>query len=296
MNPALPNDAFSPQIVNSFLYRITEKNMRRLFVLSLCVLLAFSLPTQAAPVAETWRDDPGLLKYFREAGLNGTIVVMDAHTGAWTSADSRRAFVPYLPASTFKIPNTLIALETGVARDENQPYAWDHKRRGLPGWDEDQTLSSAFRNSVVWVYQGIARDVGNEQMQQYLRAFRYGNARITPAIDRFWLEGDLRITAVEQVDFLRRFAEGKLPLSAHTIEVGRKVMLREHTAHYSLFWKTGLTGGMAPQPDIGWFVGWIERDEGRVYFALNADVPKPALWPAREAVARRVLASMGYLD
>lgn len=270
--------------------------MRKLFGVLLSVMLTCCQMANAAPVAETWQEKPELLRYFSEAGVKGTIVVMDERRGSWVVAESKRAFTPYLPASTFKIPNTLIALETGVARDENQSYVWDRRHRDMPGWDADQTLTSAFRYSVVWVYQAIARDVGAARMQQYLYAFRYGNARITPAVDSFWLGGDLRITPVEQIDFLRRLNAGSLPLSAHTIETARKVMLRERNDRYSLFWKTGLTGGDAPQPHIGWFVGWIERGEGRVYFALNADVPTPALWPAREQVARRVLQALGYLD
>ena len=270
--------------------------MRKLFTVLMGAMLAYSLTALAAPAAETWQEQPELLRYFCEAGLKGTIVIMDERRGTWVAAESRRAFTPYLPASTFKIPNTLIALESGVARDENQPYVWDRRHRDMPGWDADQTLTSAFRYSVVWVYQAIARDVGAARMQQYLYAFRYGNARITPAVDSFWLEGDLRITAVEQIDFLRRLNAGYLLLSAHTVEAARKVMLRDKTAHYSLFWKTGLTGDGGPQPHIGWFVGWIERGDERIYFALNADVPTRALWPAREAVARRVLTALGYLD
>lgn len=269
--------------------------MYRLLALLWLMVLAFCPGARAAGVAETWQERPGLQQIFAEAGLTGTIVVLDGESGIWYSADSRRAFTPYLPASTFKIPNTLIALETGVAKNENEPYAWDHKQRGMTGWNSDQTLSTAFERSTVWVYQRIARQIGEARMQQYLYDFRYGNAQIAPAIDRFWLDGALRITAVEQIEFLRRFNEGRLPLSAHTVDVARKVMQREQHEHYRIFWKTGLTGADAPQPNIGWFVGWVERGSERIYFALNADIPSPTLLSAREAITRKVLASMGYL-
>ncbi|MCX9155675.1 class D beta-lactamase [Niveibacterium sp. 24ML] len=243
---------------------------------------------------ETWQAHTALNRHFKQAGLVGTIVVFDDASGAWAASDSARAYARYLPASTFKIPNTLIALESGVVADEQAVFKWDGKRRFLDAWNQDQTLQSAFQVSAVWTYQEIARKVGAPAMQQYLWAFRYGNARPTPKLDSFWLDGDLRISAVEQIEFLRRFNEGALPLSPRTTAIARRIMLREEADGLRLFYKTGWADDA--KPPIGWFVGWLERPAGKVYFALNMDMPKGMEQaPLREKIARAVLNELGYL-
>ncbi|MDQ8021450.1 MAG: class D beta-lactamase [Moraxellaceae bacterium] len=242
--------------------------------------------------SESWQDQPALLKRFEERGMRGTFVVLDSQDRRWIAADSKRAFQRFRPASTFKIPNTLIALETGVARDEKQAYKWDGQKRWVEDWNRDLDLTEAFRISAVWAYQEIARGVGNARMQQALRDFRYGNAAITPKVDNFWLDGDLRISPVEQVEFLRRLDEGRLPVSARTLEIGRRVMLREEKNGYRLFAKTGWDN---EKPAIGWYVGWVERGERRTWFALNVDMTSVEMAPRREQLARQLLKDLGYL-
>lgn len=259
----------------------------------LCGLLSSALAQQER-WEERWEERPQLLQAFKEAGVAGTIVVFDTLDKRWLSADSQRAYTRYLPASTFKIPHTLIALESGVVSDEQQTWQWDGKPRSLPDWNQDQTLSSAFQRSTVWVYQDIARSIGAARMQHYLDAFHYGNARISPQLDLFWLTGDLRISPVEQIDFLRRLKEGRLPLSARTLEIARRVMLREETATYRLYAKTGWAD--AATPGVGWFVGWLERGERTLYFALAMDMPNAGLAPKREQITRQVLRELGAFD
>ncbi|NMG65022.1 class D beta-lactamase [Azoarcus indigens] len=261
----------------------------------LLLLAANLVPPAAAAGVERWEDRPALERHFQAAGVRGTIVVMDEASGRWIASDSRRAHARYLPASTFKIPNTLIALETGVAADAAQPWRWDGVQREFPDWNRDQTLESAFKVSAVWVYQDIARKVGAERMAAFVRDFRYGNAETGPVLERFWLDGGLRISAVEQVDFLRRFLAGSLPLSERSQRLGRELMLREETPAYRLYAKTGWTGG--GRDSLGWYVGWVERGTQRSYFALNIDMPDGiAQAPLRERLVRTVLGELGLMQ
>jgi len=148
----------------------------------------------------------------------------------------------------------------------------------------------------VWVYQDIARHVGAARMQRYLQAMRYGNARISTRIDSFWLDGELRISAVEQVDFLRRLNEGRLPIAARTLELGKRVMLREQGAGWRLYAKTGWAKDAKKKPAVGWYVGWLEREDGTACsFALNLEMRRDALAPQREAIARAMLRELGLL-
>jgi beta-lactamase class D len=245
---------------------------------------------------ERWTTRPELQRGFNALNTHGTLVLMDSRSRQWMASDAVRAYAGYVPASTFKIPMSLIALETGVAQDENTPFQWDGKKRSMPDWNCDQTLASAYKVSAVWVFQHLARTVGQPTVQQFLYDFRYGNAKAGPVGDTFWLEGDLRISAVGQIEFLRRLHDRELPLSDSTYATARTVMRRDTGPGWTLYAKTGWS--TSSEPAIGWFVGWLERDRDPrpIYFALNMDMLKSSLGPKREAVVKDSLRSLGYLD
>ncbi len=245
---------------------------------------------------EHWTPRPDLQRAFDALKTRGTLVLMDTASRQWMASDSVRAHAGYIPASTFKIPMSLIALETGAAQDENTRFPWDGQKRRMPDWNQDQTLASAYRYSAVWVFQHLARTVGQPTVQQFLYDFRYGNAKAGPVGDTFWLEGDLRISAVGQIEFLRRLHDRELPLSDATYNTARTVMRRDTGPGWTLYAKTGW--GDSTQPAIGWFVGWLERDRDPrpVYFALNMDMVRDDLGPKREAVVKDSLRTLGYLD
>ena len=286
--------------------------------LALCLALAAGqAPAEGAPAAtaaESFHIAPELARGFQALGTQGVIALYDDQAQRWTVSDARRAYQGFRPASTFKIANTLIALETGVAQDETQVFKWDGQKRWMEDWNQDQTLQTAFRFSAVWVHQDMARQVGAEGMQARLWAWRYGNAVAGPKHDSFWLDGDLRISAIEQIDFLRRFAEHRLPISERSEAIARRVFLREETPAWRLYAKTGWDG--TGPVELGWFVGWTERKTGtgRCFFALNMDMqvdarslPKGAkkptqheligqLGPHRVRLAREILQARGCLD
>ena len=207
--------------------------------------------------------------------LDATFVVLDGETGDITRHNPERARQRFLPASTFKIANALIALETGVASDAEFTLPYDSVAHRGPGfwadaWSQDHTLRSAMRNSVYWYYQEIARRVGPERMQRYLDQFDYGNRNMTGGIDRFWLHGDLRISPDEQVRFLRRMHDGQLGVSERSTRILRDILVLEQSPEYRLSGKTG-TADVTPTRELAWLVGYLERG-GRVsYFALNVE-------------------------
>src|SRR5687768_11067404 len=153
------------------------------------------------------------------------------HNGKTSYENESRADIRYPPCSTFKIPNTLISLETKVAPDTALPIAYDPQRDGEQHgpWSRDQDLASAFRNSAAWYYREIARRVGAERMRERVNRFDYGNKAITPAVDRFWLGGDLAISAKEQVAFLQRMNGGLLGVSHRSLDTLKELALLETT-------------------------------------------------------------------
>jgi len=203
--------------------------------------------------------------------------------------DEARARRRYSPASTFKIPHTLFALDAGVVRDEFQVFPWDGTNRWLDTWNHDQNLRSAMRNSVVWVYQKFAREIGEEREGLYLRKINYGNADPSGA-DPFWVEGNLSISAQEQITFLRHLYRNELPFRVEYQRLLKDIMIVEAGRDWILRAKTGWSG------TVGWWVGWVEWPTGPVFFALNIDTPKRLDdLPKREAVVRAILTSIKAL-
>ena len=167
-----------------------------------------------------------------------------------------RADQEFLPASTFKIPNSLIALETGVIADEREVLKWDGQKRSVPEWNKDHDMRSAIAVSAVWFYQELARRVGAKRMQEWIDRIGYGNRDLSGGIDQFWLTGGLRITARQQIEFLRRLYADELPFSARTRRIVKDILVLERTAEYVLRGKTGLAGA---RPAGGWLVRGMGR-------------------------------------
>ncbi|WP_191577882.1 class D beta-lactamase [Achromobacter insolitus] len=239
---------------------------------------------------------------FREEQVEGTFVLLDGQTGAFQRHDEARAAQRYLPASTYKIPNSLIALETGEAKGKDYEIEWDSKRAPRQpwwpaAWAQNHTLESALQNSAVWYYQEIARRIGPERMQAYVDRFNYGNRDISGGIDKFWLTGSLRISANEQVEFLRRFYVNQFGLSERTVQTTKDMLVLEQTPDYRLSGKTGWAGfGEAGATQTAWLVGYLERQGDVFYFAVNVNVKKSQDAAARMKIVRGVFGDLGLLS
>jgi beta-lactamase class D len=246
-------------------------------------------PTSAAEV----RDRPDWARHFADAGTKGTFVLYDLRHDRQQVSDPQRAATRFIPASTFKIPNSLIALETGVVADEHQVFPWDKTAREDASWNRDHTLRTAVKYSVVPVFQVIARQIGAQRMQEYVTKLQYGNADISGGVDRFWLDGGMRISPVEQVQFLVKLYRNALPAQERSQRIVKELLLVEVTPAYVLRAKTGY--GVRFTPAIGWWVGWVEREDGTHVFALNMDVTRAEHLSARFAIARAILRGEGIL-
>jgi beta-lactamase class D len=204
------------------------------------------------------------------AGHSGTLVIYDVNKNEYLTINAERAALRFTPASTFKIPNSLIGLETGVIKDENFVIKWDGIKRWNDDWNKDHTLSSAIKFSVVPYYQELARRVGKKRMQLFLNSLNYGNKIIGERVDSFWLDNTLQISADEQVEFMKKLYEYKLPVSKRAIDIVKNIMSEERYSKSLLKFKTG-TGKKATGEFIGWLVGYIEKENNVYLFAFNVD-------------------------
>jgi beta-lactamase class D len=185
----------------------------------------------------------------------------------------------FSPCSTFKIPNSLIGLETGIISDTGFVIKYDsilHPRDSVmlanvpfSYWYNDLSMKNAFKYSCVWYYQELARRVAQERMKTYVDLMNYGNMDISSGIDKFWLCGSMEISINEQIEFLKNFYNYKLDgISDTTIDAVKSIMLYETTPEYKLYGKTG-GGNCWDNKVIGWYVGFVETESGTSIFAMN---------------------------
>lgn len=234
------------------------------------------------------------------AGTGSAFVLHDRAHDRTVRFDEERSRKRFTPFSTFKIPNSLIGLETGVVRDPDAIVPWDRAKRPPEdhwpdGWKRDHSLRSAFKGSAIWFYQELAVKAGPERMRDFLRRFSYGNQDMSGGIDRFWLASSLGISADEQVRFLRAFYDGKLGLSPRTNRIARDLFVHEKTPAYTLSAKTG-GGPLGPGKALGWFVGYVETRGNVYFFAINTDGPSySAIKDKRIDLTKAALRAVGVL-
>jgi beta-lactamase class D len=179
----------------------------------------------------------------------------------------------YSPCSTFKIPNTLIGLETGVIPDASFTMTWDSARYPRQSWwpdswAKDHNLTSAFYNSVVWYYQDVAQDVGVTNFTNYMKWYAYGNQDISGGTDPFWLNSSLQISANEQIGWLEKFYNMELGAGARNTDIVKDILIQEEGDLYLFSGKTG-SGKMAGGKYVGWMVGYFEAPEEVYFYAMN---------------------------
>src|SRR5436305_3837200 len=233
-----------------------------------------------------------LTRHFTDDGTEGTFVGYLIDDYLVIASDKDRSGEAKLPASTFKIPNSLIALETGVVADPDMDvFKWDGVTRSIEAWNKDHTMRSAIAASAVPVYQEIARRIGPERMQKYVDLFEYGNRDIGGGIDQFWLTGDLRINPIQQIDFVDRLRRGVLPVSKRSQDLVRDILPVMKVGDATIRAKTGLLGAELGKPSLGWLVGWAEKGGAQTVFALNMDIREP-----RHAADRMKLAELCLTD
>jgi beta-lactamase class D len=213
---------------------------------------------------------PGFQSIIDSAWVSGAILIYDLEDDQFYSNDFNRCKKGNLPASTFKIPNSIIALETGVVENDSTIFEWNGEKRRVANWEQDLTFRDAFHFSCVPCYQEVARKIGLKNMTAYLEKLGYGNMKVDSAnIDLFWLEGESQISQLQQIDFLKRLYQSELPISERTEAIIKRMMVIEENNDYMLSGKTGWS--FRNGKDNGWFVGYIETRAKTYFCAVNIE-------------------------
>jgi beta-lactamase class D len=265
------------------------------------ILFVFVLAACSGPRAVNEKEPtihPEFKAFFDEYGVDGCFILYDVKADSYHLYNPNRCEEGFLPASTFKILNALIALETQVAPDENFTLPWDSVVRTPDSWNRAHTLESAMRYSVIPYYQEIARRIGPERMKQWVEEVNYGRMDITTeSIDHFWLWGKSRITPWEQMDFMDHFYFNQLPFEQRNIDIVKKMIVLDKTDQWTFRGKTGWT--TQDGRNIGWFVGYLE-EKGRAWlFVCNVETDGNNISKFKESrigITEKVLKSIGLMQ
>lgn len=244
-----------------------------------------------------------IVKSFQEildsAHVEGTIVIYSDSDSIYYSNNFNKASLGQLPASTYKIPNSIIALETGIIASDSTICKWNGQPRGLEIWEQDLSLKDAFRYSCVPCYQEIARKIGTERMNNYLDRLEYPGMVVNDeTLDIFWLQGASRISIMDQLEFLQRLYYSKLPIESKNEKIIKRMMVLDQNESYTFRGKTGwsITEGR----NNGWFVGYLEGLDNVYFFALNIDdTPQTDMntWPSlRRELITEAFNLLGIID
>lgn len=270
----------------------SERNLdRRRTLLGLAAMSTAAMLPRSAKSSETEVARADLLGPFLSRSAVGCMAFFDTNTGTTSLVGQDRAVTRFIPASTFKVANSLIALETGAVADEMELIPYGGRPQPYPTWEHDMPMREAIGLSAVPIYQELARRIGLARYRDWLARLDYGNRDPGDVVDRFWLDGPLAISAVEQTRFLARLARGELPASRRAQSIVGDIMRVEEKNGLTLHAKTGLC--TAGRPIVGWWVGWVARSDGVTSFALNMDLQTIADAPKRMVIGREILAAAG---
>lgn len=232
---------------------------------------------------------------FQQNEVKGTFVVYNPQSNRFIGYNENRAEKRFYPASTFKIYNSLIGLETGVIKNVDEVfYKYNGEKVFLENWAQDSNLRYAIKVSQVPAYQLLAKKIGMKKMQNEINKLNFGNKELGEKVDQFWLRGPLKISAVEQCELLAKLAKSELPYSKTNQKQIQDITILENTKDWTLHGKTGWATSNIEIP-VGWFVGWVEKN-GQIYsFAINLEMKDGKNLFKREKIAKESLKSLGIL-
>lgn len=243
-------------------------------------------------------------KPFEDCQVNGSITIYDYQKKLWIASDIEDSHRATLPASTFKIMNTLVALETGAVKDEHEIIPWigdeyDTSRYGIrPETFHSMSMKEAFQMSAGWAYVALAKRISKEKYEEYLTQSNYGNVDLSVPGHDFWNFGDFAISPANQIQTLIGVYEETLPFSARSFRILKEIMVVEQKDDYLLRAKTGWT--RVEGKNIGWWVGYVEKKDNVYFFATrlinDRNDNNQDFGSCRKTITRKILQDLSIIN
>lgn len=258
---------------------------QRLFAFLLVPVVFFSCTTNNVTV------DNSLQKYFDSAGVRGTFGLYDNGQGHFTIYNlARFRDSAYAPGETFDVLLGLVALQTGVASNENSlivksyVYFEGDSAAAMARVRSRDTSAAAGEYSLKDIFKGLEGSIGTymlttvlgkDTLKKWVDSLHYGNRDISGIVDSGRIEGRLKITADEQMGLTKKLYFDQLPFFQRPQQIVRSLFRTERNSNYLLAYKTG--SWVKDGKTLGWIVGWEEENKHPYFFVLNFEANAPNL-------------------
>jgi beta-lactamase class D len=262
-----------------------------LLSIACCLFLITSCSVNKAKI------DNSLKKYFDENKVDGCFTLLNNASGEVTVYNMALDTTRFLPASTFKIVNSLVGLQTGIITNDTMRIKWDGIKRTVEEWNKDMGMTEAFKVSCVPYYQEVARRTGKDTLQRWIDSIAYGNKNISGAVDSFWLNNTLKISPDEQLGLMKRLYFNQLPFRKSEQEKVKNIMVQEDNTAYKLSYKTGW-GFDENKNNIGWVVGWVEENNHVYFFVtfIKSGAGNIDMKAVRLNITKGILKQLGFFE
>ena len=239
---------------------------------------------------------------------NGSFVFYDFKQDKYFISNDSICNLRYPAYSTFKIASSLIALDMGIAKNEFYTIQYDSIKYPLPEkmkknnffkhWFNDHTLKTALQYSVNWYFIELGEQIGNDNMADYMEKLAYGNQIVSSGTEQAWYNGQLKISALEQVEFIKNILNQNYKgISKDAQRIIAQLFPEELENNYALYSKTG-TGEIGNDRSVYWDIGYLKTKENNYAFALNIfennanNVP----WKKRMEMVQKIFADLGLIE
>lgn len=227
-------------------------------------------------------------------GHTGTFVIYDEQHDQYTVFNKEGSEKRVSPCSTYKIAIALIGLEEGVISSTENNISWDGTKHSYSEWNTDQNLDTAMKYSVNWYFDKIDKSITRKSIQNYLSSLDYGNKNIGSLYSQYWNQSSLKVSAIEQVQFLEKIWDQDAGFKKENIEAIKNSMKLIEQDGVVLYGKTG-SGSENDKAVNGWFIGVIEKDDSNYYFAVNLEGDDYVDGNKAKSIALDILKSNNYI-
>ncbi len=291
---------FEPEIRQQYGLRYDCVRVREIVVIKTGLLFIFILGNMTFALAAS---QGGQDAYF--SGMNGCFLLYNLKTGVFEKViGEERCRQRLSPCSTFKVPLAVMAFDAGILKDENQVLKWDGKINEREVANHDHNAKTWMKDSIVWFSQSLTPQLGEERLRKYLHAFHYGNEDISAGITQAWLvppdskKGALKISAYEQVEFMKNLWTDKLDASPRAMQATRDITFLETSPKgFRMSGKTG-SNVFSDKRRLGWFVAHTDDRKKEFITAVSISDMAPTKdkssgGPKAKEITKKILSDLG---
>jgi beta-lactamase class D len=236
------------------------------------LLLVFIVFVFYACTPNNVKSDPAITKIMDSAGVTGTFALLENGSGQFTIANlNTYKDSAFAPQQTFFALPTLIALDKGyITHDASTWVNFD---------------------SIAY-YQNLIAKIGRPAILKTIDSIHYGKGIVSADSTNYWSNGSIRITADEQLGFIKKMYFNQLPFQKRSQDLFKKLILKEDNSNYKLSYINAQDKNL----NDAWWVGYVEENKHIYFFVLFTHQVKPSsTQDSHGTLLKNILTQQGFL-